>query len=453
MSKTRTLRRMWVTLSQRCNKVFVLIVLLILLIGQIMFNSVNLDLPESPPALPPTCFWSAESKRILGYWSSKCDPEEEELRLAKYLHPPKPDAASLLILQRYFSTPSGIERGAKHFSLLIQRQIHAIQRKSCDHPNCMCGLHDAGAGFAYQLHHRVPCLIMSYVTGMPLIHTVDHDGWYYLHPWSHVFTLLGTNCTPGNNTFVWNWHNDGCSGEVSKCHNVLYNKVTYTAIPYPLSFGAKLDDALVPFVDKLFPGDWTHLAKFLWVTGQFTKYAMRLNSTFEQELANLMKQAGFGKSIKIVGLQVRSTDKVTEYSDSVHPLSLYFHHAEEYFLKLEKNSTKIPRIVYLSSDNSSLVSVARERYPSWKIIGFPATFSEKWETRRHDVFEIIRDIILLSECDHVVCGFSSNVCRLILEIQSWKYYRFNPGNISNNGSSRLKSLDGAYIYNLWGIKF
>lgn len=88
---------------------------------------------------------------------------------------------------------------------------------------------------------------------------------------------------------------------VSKCHNVLYNKVTYTAIPYPLSFGAKLDDALVPFVDKLFPGDWTHLAKFLWVTGQFTKYAMRLNSTFEQELANLMKQAGFGKSIKIVG--------------------------------------------------------------------------------------------------------------------------------------------------------
>lgn len=71
----------------------------------------------------------------------------------------------------------------------------------------------AGAGFAYQLHHRVPCLIMSYVTGMPLIHTVDHDGWYYLHPWSHVFTLLGTNCTPGNNTFVWNWHNDGCSGE------------------------------------------------------------------------------------------------------------------------------------------------------------------------------------------------------------------------------------------------
>lgn len=80
MSKTRTLRRMWVTLSQRCNKVFVLIVLLILLIGQIMFNSVNLDLPESPPALPPTCFWSAESKRILGYWSSKCDPEEEELR-------------------------------------------------------------------------------------------------------------------------------------------------------------------------------------------------------------------------------------------------------------------------------------------------------------------------------------------------------------------------------------
>lgn len=45
------------------------------------------------------------------------------------------------------------------------------------------------------------------------------------------------------------------------------------------------------------------------------------------------------------------------------------------------------------------------------------------------------------------------VCRLILEIQSWKYYRFNPGNISNNGSSRLKSLDGAYIYNLWGIKF
>ncbi|XP_035707420.1 alpha-(1,6)-fucosyltransferase-like [Folsomia candida] len=178
--------------------------------------------------------------------------------------------------------------------------------------------------------------------------------------------------------------------------------------------------------------------------GQFAKHTLKLNQTFANQIEEWQREIGFDpESGPIVGLQIRRTDKVRESPRSVHEVAQYMAQAEEYFLKIEaKYNISVPRRVYISSDNTSVIDEARSLYLNWTVMGFHSSFSESLKNRKLGLFEIARDILLLSECEYVVCGLSSNLCRLIYEMQT--YLKFNLD------APHLKSLDGGYHYPLYG---
>lgn len=56
------------------------------------------------------------------------------------------------------------------------------------------------------------------------------------------------------------------------------------------------------------------------------------------------------------------------------------------------------------------ISVYRYRKPKWNILAFPTNITLSNQPDRSEALDtIVRDIILLSECDYIICGFSSNV--------------------------------------------
>ncbi|OXA54270.1 Glucose dehydrogenase [FAD, quinone] [Folsomia candida] len=386
-------------------------------------------------------FWIEDATpHTIRQWSENCNITEEMLRLQAFLQ------RSQVKMESQFDTsfihdPENEVGMENMLSTLLADQIEAIQRKGCEQPNFTCG-HQNDCGLGCQLHHRIACLLISYVTKMPLIHTVDRDDWAYSNKWSEVFLPLGSNCTPSTNTFTWRWDRRK-KYEVSKCHNVLFDHF-HTEIPYPLSFGIPVDPSLY----GLFQNITSRIQDpFLWMMGQFTKNAMKLNHTFENQIKQWKKEIGFDTETgTIVGMQIRRTDKINEAPESVHEVAEYMAQAEEYFQKIESNNAfeqpSIPRIVYISSDNTSAIDKARSLYPNWKVLGFHSSFSESIDNRKFGLFEIARDILLLAECEYVVCGLSSNLCRLIYEMQTYKKFHKNP--------PHLKSLDGEYSYQLLG---
>ncbi len=183
-------------------------------------------------------------------------------------------------------------------------------------------------------------------------------------------------------------------------------------------------------------------------------------------------------------LHVRRSDKVEEYANSVHELQEYLNETEKYYNQIQslKNlgQNSLTKTIFLASDNTSILEQAKNMYvsimknsfkiletfcffcrrPDWDIFGFVSTYSSSLKERKMGLVEIARDILLLAECDYVICGFSSNVriyknprilckfptlflffqvCRLIFEMQSFKQFG-NPKSI--------QSLDGGYTFNL-----
>lgn len=64
-------------------------------------------------------------------------------------------------------------------------------------------------------------------------------------------------------------------------------------------------------------------------------------------------------------MQIRRTDKTDEGLDTFHELDEYFIEAEAYFKKIELSQSSgresLPRIVYLSSDNTTVLEDAKTR--------------------------------------------------------------------------------------------
>ncbi|OXA53603.1 Alpha-(1,6)-fucosyltransferase [Folsomia candida] len=366
-------------------------------------------------------------------WSDKCNISEETLRLQAFLQRSQVRAESRLDTS-FMHDPEKEADLENRLSTLLADQIESIQRKGCEEPNFTCG-HQNGCGLGCQLHHRIACLLISYVTKMPLIHTVDvdSDSWSYSYnnKWSEVFLPLGSNCTPSTNTYTWRWDLDKKHEGVSKCHNVLFDH-SHTEIPYPLSFGIPVDPSLY----DLFQNITNRIPDpFLWMIGQFAKNTMKLNQTFENQIKQWKTEIGFDAGTEtIVGLHIRRTDKYLEAPKSVHEVSEYMAQAEKYFQKIEVLGKKpIPRVVYISSDNTSVINEARSLYPTWKVLGFHSSLSESFTKRKFGLFEIARDILLLTECEYVIC-------QLISEMQTYKKFNQDP--------PHLKSLDGQYEYPL-----
>jgi glycoprotein 6-alpha-L-fucosyltransferase len=117
-------------------------------------------------------------------------------------------------------------------------------------------------------------------------------------------------------------------------------------------------------------------------------------------------------------------------------------YVNEYFNFYEyanPNHSKI-RNVYLASDEIKVYDEALSKFPNYNFI-FNKTYIKNALTQSRNELvateSIILDVYFLSQCDYLVCTFSSNVCRLAYVLLQSNY---------PDGSWRFKSLDDVYYF-------
>ena len=145
---------------------------------------------------------------------------------------------------------------------------------------------------------------------------------------------------------------------------------------------------------------------------------MRFAPELEVELAEQEKAIKFRRPI--VGLHVRRTDKLGAEAQ-FHALSEYMEWAALWWDVREQRHGPVigKRRVFLATDDKGLLSQARKEFPDWDILGSAdVAASAQLNSRYSDssLHGVIQDIHFLSLADHLVCTFSSQVCRVAYEL-------------------------------------
>ncbi|CAG7822513.1 unnamed protein product, partial [Allacma fusca] len=130
------------------------------------------------------------------------------------------------------------------------------------------------------------------------------------------------------------------------------------------------------------------------------------------------KDFAFNANHPVIGIQARRTDKIGENKDSYHKVTEYMHVVKVHFQLLEVHRS--PKTVYVASDDHTVLEEIQKMYrrPEWKILGFQSNRTMFYQQERYSGFalkSVLRDIYFLAKSDYVVCGLSSNICRLIME--------------------------------------
>jgi glycoprotein 6-alpha-L-fucosyltransferase len=163
---------------------------------------------------------------------------------------------------------------------------------------------------------------------------------------------------------------------------------------------------------------------FIWFIGQVLKYIMRPSNQMSAYIEEFKKKNKFNHPI--VGLHVRRTDKIGSEA-KFHSIDEYMYYVEDFYNKIdlfnERNliDKKVERLVYMATDEPK---VWTHEINVYKKEGYVFTgdikLSESADPSKRYGFEslhnVIVDLLLLSQCDYIVCTFSSQICRLAFEL-------------------------------------
>ncbi|CAH1787664.1 unnamed protein product [Owenia fusiformis] len=147
--------------------------------------------------------------------------------------------------------------------------------------------------------------------------------------------------------------------------------------------------------------------------------------SFYQQLEDLKRAIGFVHPI--IGVHIRRGDKIREAEPI--PTYKYIERIDAYINQLgfRMTSHELPSI-FIASDDRTLIGQIKEHYTQYNIIYIPNYFSS-------DLDLIMLDVLLLKECDYFIGTFSSNVGRLVYELQQSMYA---------DASCLAESLDNRY---------
>ncbi len=181
--------------------------------------------------------------------------------------------------------------------------------------------------------------------------------------------------------------------EVPMSNNVFDRKLVNQL---PKEFGPEI----IKLVDS--PNSWFH--------SQFSGYILRPQPRLRNYLNDFERKINYRHPI--VGVQVRRTDKLS--GEAVfHRNSDYMIHVKDFYDKLALTQKVDQRLVYIASDDPSVLSQFRAEYPGYEFIGNieGSKSAEKHNTRygNDSLWGALTDIYLLSETDYIVCTFSSAV--------------------------------------------
>ncbi|CAI4226749.1 unnamed protein product [Auanema sp. JU1783] len=312
----------------------------------------------------------------------------------------------------------------------IQNAIERIQNPDdCSQTRALiCGL-DKECGFGCQLHHVAYCFLTAFGTGRTLVLKDNGVKWRYSRKgWNAVFQPV-TKCdykTVVGKDPIGNFEMNAQSRVVSLgIVDGMVNKPPFL----PLSFPRQLADDLL----KL------HSNPPVYFVSQFIWYLMRGNEKMNAALNATKEQIGFDKG-PIVGIQVRRTDKIGTEA-SFHSVEEYMEWVDIWFRVTERRmGRKLKRRVYIASDDPQVLPEAKKNYPKYEVFGDISIANTAQVNQRYtdsSLFGVITDIELLSECDYLVCTFSSQVCRMGFELMQIRK--------GDTGDS-FHSLDDLYYY-------
>jgi len=327
------------------------------------------------------------------------------------------------------------QREADKLHKLVEERIKHIQHPtSCSSSKRLVCKLNKGCGFGCQIHHLLYCFLISYGTRRTLI--IDSERWRYSKEgWDSVFLPVSETCTSVSGATVEPWR-----GEESSSNSLVVSLPIVDGLPnrppyMPLAIPDELYDRLLRL----------HGNPPVWWIGQFIRYLWRPQPWLKQELMETEAKIDFKSPI--VGIQVRRTDKVGTEA-ALHDIDEYMKHVDDWYhvyeTRLMKEQRKIPeshvRRVYLATDDSSVLPEAREKYPNYLFFG-DTTISESAQLKsrytKSSLVGVIKDIELLSNCDYIVCTFSSQVCRLAYELMQ---------TLHPDAATRFHSLDDIYYF-------
>ncbi|XP_022644027.1 alpha-(1,6)-fucosyltransferase-like isoform X1 [Varroa jacobsoni] len=281
-----------------------------------------------------------------------------------------------------------------------------------------------GCGYGCQLHHATYCLVMSISMKRTLI--LKSKGWRY-NPrgFEDVFQPLSNSCLveTGGNIEKYPGSEDTINVELPIIDSIN---------PRPAQLPLAVPKALAARIQQL------HGNPALWWISQLLGFLQRP----QKETAAFLKQVEQASAIKkpYVGIHVRRTDKIGTEA-SYHGIEEYMSWAIEYFDKYELAHGRLDkRRVYIASDDDTVLKDARSLYPNYEFFGdqkIAASASLKNRYTVESLRGVIADLHMLSMSDHLVCTFSSQVCRVAFEMMQLLY---------PDASHRFRSLDDIFYY-------
>lgn len=272
-------------------------------------------------------------------------------------------------------------------------------------------------GFGCQMHHVMYCFIESYFQNRTMI--LDSSNWRYdPNGYENYFKPLSDKCDYKNQ-----------ENRDSIRLGIIDSRGTR---PTYLPLGVPKD--LVPRILQF------HNNPFVWWAGEILTFLMRFSRNFEKELKETTRDIGLRRPC--VGVHVRRTDKIGTEA-ALHHLDEYMKHVKDYFdlySLIHPNDKQFDKIVYLASDELSVMDEANQKYKNYKFvfnkeIAQSAVLSSRYSPT--SLKGVIQDIYQLSQCDYLVCTFSSQVCRMAYELMQPRY---------PDASWRFKSLDDIYYF-------
>ncbi|XP_049525168.1 alpha-(1,6)-fucosyltransferase [Dermacentor silvarum] len=261
-------------------------------------------------------------------------------------------------------------------------------------------------GFSSAIHDVLWCLAQGVSQGRPVL--VDSQPWHYApSAWHEAFQPLSFTC-PSRTEPRSQWPGENLSA----------NRAALLELPR---------DVADPLVEL-------HGDPYAWWFGQLMAYIMRPSKRLLELISQAKRKLQFQSPI--VGLHVRRTDKESEAS--FHESEEYMEHAEAFFAAAGPH---VPRRVFVATDEPDVFHELRHRFANYSFVGDEAASAAAREPRTRyslrSLLPLARDVLLLSECDLVVCTLSSGVCRVVYELMQAR---------RTDASAHLVSLDVDYFY-------